>query len=245
MGESKRRSNSRWPLAYALATGLCVAACSSEPANTLSEGNGDARTAPFLSGRAVVIDGDTLDIGATRVRLEGIDAPEASQTCQQADRHPWPCGRVSSQTLARLIDKAEVTCTTEGTDKYGRMLGLCATPQVVLNKTMVETGMAWAFVKYSTRYAGEEEVARRSKTGVWQGPAQAPWDYRQNRWQVAEVKAPEGCAIKGNISDQGRIYHMPWSPWYGKVTINAKAGERWFCSEAEAEAAGWRAARGA
>ena len=49
--------------------------------------------------------------------------------------------------------------------------------------------------------------------------------------------------IKGNITDNGRIYHMPWSPWYGKVRIDPARGERWFCNENEAMAAGWRPVR--
>ena len=226
-------------LFWLLLAGLS-AACGSE--GPRSSG---AASADFLSGRAVIVDGDTLDIGATRVRLEGIDAPESSQTCEQANGKSWPCGKIASQSLARLIEGAEVTCASQGTDKYGRMLGLCATRSVDLNQAMIKAGMAWAFVKYSTRYVSEEATARSQKAGVWQGQAQAPWDYRQNRWQVAETKAPDGCAIKGNISSKGRIYHMPWNAWYGKVTINAGAGERWFCSEAEAQAAGWRAAQGA
>ena len=52
----------------------------------------------------------------------------------------------------------------------------------------------------------------------------------------------DGCAIKGNVTRNGRIYHMPWSPWYGQVTIDETQGKRWFCSETEAMAAGWRPA---
>ncbi len=52
------------------------------------------------------------------------------------------------------------------------------------------------------------------------------------------------CPIKGNISKTGeRIYHTPWSPWYSRTKINEATGERWFCDESEAAAAGWRAAR--
>jgi hypothetical protein len=77
---------------------------------------------------------------------------------------------------------------------------------------------------------------------VWQGYAEAPWDFRRDEWQVAEVTAPKGCAIKGNVSAHGRIYHMPWDPWYDKVRMDESRGKRWFCSEAEAIAAGWRPA---
>ncbi|MFZ1680195.1 MAG: hypothetical protein WAT70_04185 [Rhizobiaceae bacterium] len=49
------------------------------------------------------------------------------------------------------------------------------------------------------------------------------------------------CAIKGNISDSGRLYYLPSDPRYAKVKIN-RSGERWFCSEDEARAAGWEKA---
>ena len=53
------------------------------------------------------------------------------------------------------------------------------------------------------------------------------------------------CVIKGNINSRGeRIYHTPSSPWYSQTRISPLRGERWFCSEEEARAAGWRAPRG-
>jgi hypothetical protein len=52
-----------------------------------------------------------------------------------------------------------------------------------------------------------------------------------------------GCRIKGNISQSGRIYHVPGSPSYDQTRIDESKGERWFCSEAQARAAGWRAPR--
>lgn len=54
-----------------------------------------------------------------------------------------------------------------------------------------------------------------------------------------------GCDIKGNISPTTgeRIYHVPGQEHYRETTINRRYGERWFCSEAEARAAGWRKAR--
>jgi hypothetical protein len=54
-----------------------------------------------------------------------------------------------------------------------------------------------------------------------------------------------GCRIKGNVSiDSGeRIYHVPGQKYYSQTIIRREFGERWFCSEAEAHAAGWRRAR--
>jgi hypothetical protein len=53
-----------------------------------------------------------------------------------------------------------------------------------------------------------------------------------------------GCNIKGNVSYNGgaKIYHMPGQRDYASTIISTSRGERWFCSEGEARAAGWRKA---
>lgn len=196
-----------------------------------------------FAGQAVVVDGDTIDVGGQRIRLEGIDAPEVAQVCQRADGRDWPCGRVAVKALKALIGSNEVVCDSAGADKYGRVLAICFADGRDLNASMVTAGLAWAFVRYSQTYAGEEAIARKALVGVWSGTAQAPWDFRQNGWKTAEAVAPKGCAIKGNVSSKGQIYHMPWSPWYGRVTVDVRRGEHWFCSESEAKAAGWRPAQ--
>jgi endonuclease YncB( thermonuclease family) len=195
-----------------------------------------------LAGPARIVDGDTIEIAGQRIRLEGIDAPEMGQDCATASGETWPCGRDAAKVLGALTKSRDVACDHRGTDKYGRMLAICYADGLDLNAEMVRGGYAWAFVKYSVEYAGTEADARAAKAGVWQGKAEAPWDFRHKGWQAAEASAPQGCAIKGNISGNGQIYHVPWSPWYGKVKIDEARGERWFCSEADAIAAGWRAA---
>ena len=93
-----------------------------------------------------------------------------------------------------------------------------------------------------------EAQAKASRLGVWQGEARPPWEWRAERWQSAESQssgtAPEGCVIKGNISRGDKVYHMPWSPWYGKTRIDTSRGERWFCTEADAAKAGFRQVAG-
>jgi endonuclease YncB( thermonuclease family) len=195
-----------------------------------------------MSGLARVVDGDTLQVGEQRVRLEGIDAPESAQTCRRSGTGTWACGRAAADVLAALVDGRRVTCRNTGKDKYDRVLGVCSVDGRDINAEMVRSGFAWAFVKYSRSYVAEEAAARAARVGIWQGEAEPAWIFRANRWQSAETDAPAGCAIKGNITENGRIYHMPWSPWYGKVKIDPAQGERWFCSEAEAQSAGWRSA---
>ena len=214
------------------------------PSTVAAPAPGDAKPlyGSVLSGRATVIDGDTLEIAGERVRLEGIDAPEMAQTCGRKWFGQWGCGRAAANTLKSLVGTRRIDCQSAGRDKYGRMLGWCSVDGRDINREMVREGMAWAFVKYSRRYEAVEAEARTAKAGIWQGDAQPAWVYREQHWQVAETVAPQGCAIKGNITSNGRIYHPPWSAWYAKVKVEPEKGERWFCSEAEAAEAGFRPA---
>lgn len=194
-----------------------------------------------VAGQARVIDGYTLSVAGVRIRLEGIDAPELAQQCMHAGR-PWSAGKIARQRLARLVADHTVTCRAFGKDGYGRLIARCQAAGRDLGGELVRAGLAWAFVKYSTTFVAEEQVARLSSVGIWQSRCEPAWAFRRNRWSRGASAAPAGCAIKGNISRNGRIYHMPWSPWYTKTRIDAASGERWFCNEREARAAGWRPA---
>jgi len=190
-----------------------------------------------------VTDGDTFSDQGVTYRLEGIDAPELAQVCGTAQTRQWKCGEQAKEYLARLMRAGEVRCSRHGTDAYGRVIATCSAGGVDLGAQMVASGHAWAFTKYSTRYVDEEKQALFAKLGIWSAPSVPAWEYRERAWTASAQRAPANCPIKGNISKNGRIYHTPWSRWYAKTRINTSKGERWFCSEAEALAAGWRSAR--
>ena len=218
-------------LAGSLALGLYLY---STPGRTIEA------TSRVVTGYATVVDGDTIDVGGVRVRLEGIDAPEQAQTCSKGWWKAWPAGRKASKTLQNLIAGQVVTCRSRGRGTYGRMLGVCSAGGQELNAEMVRRGQAWAFVKYSQTYVDQERLARDAGVGIWWRGCQPAWAYREARWQDGAEIAPEGCAIKGNISRNGRrYYHMPWSPWYERTKIESRKGERWFCNERDAMQAGW------
>lgn len=204
---------------------------------------GTLAAAATITGTARIVDGDTLDVGVVRIRLHGIDAPEAGQTCLRANGRSWQCGTEATNRLAELAEGKQLECDALDRDQYGRIVAICRQGGIDLNKALIDEGLAWAFTRYSDDYAERETVARSSRLGIWQGEAETPWEYRENRWERAAAASPRpGCPIKGNINRQGgRIYHTPWSPWYERTQINEDQGERWFCDEAEAQAAGWRA----
>lgn len=196
-----------------------------------------------ISGRASIIDGDTLVVGDTVIRLLGIDAAESGQRCVGEGRQILRPGDDAATRLATLAT-GKVMCRGTEYDDYGRLLAHCTTADgASINEALVREGLAWAFLKYSDEYAKQEQIARKAKTGVWQLACEPPWTFREKRWKVAEQKSPNGCPIKGNISSNGRIYHTPWSRHYARTKVNVAKGEQWFCSEAQAYAAGFRPPR--
>ena len=194
--------------------------------------------------RVNVVDGDTIKIDSQTYRLHGIDAPEAGQKCSQAgSQKEWGCGKAAISHLEEMVLGKVIRCDNRGSDQYGRVISVCTADGKDINATMVSSGYAWAYRKYSLDYVEQEDKARLNKLGVFQTQTQSPWEYRSEKWSTSSDNAPEGCPIKGNISQNGRIYHTPWSPFYSRTKINTKKGERWFCNEAEALASGWRAPR--
>jgi hypothetical protein len=152
---------------------------------------------------------------------------------------------VATKALAKMIGGAPVTCLLHGKDRYERLLAECSVDGKSLNKAMVEDGWALAFVKYSDRYSHAEREARSAHAGIWQWRFEKPWDWRAGVLQHAAgaTEHPKGCVIKGNIRRSGeRIYHMPFQQHYRQTRIDPGKGERWFCTEDEAQATGWRRA---
>lgn len=201
-------------------------------------------TANAIIGNPEVVDGDGLVIGPIRIRLHGIDAPELGQSCADPAGGTWPCDKAAAERLEVLIGGGEVTCEPLDRDAYGRIIARCTAGDVDLAETLTAEGLVWAFRRYSDDYAPVEDQARSTGRGIWQAATEPPWDYRADRWERAVQDSPAGCPIKGNISSKGeQIYHTPWSSWYSRTKIDVANGERWFCDEPAALAAGWRAAR--
>ena len=80
--------------------------------------------AQVLLGNAVAVDGDTLDMTGTRIRLFGIDAIESEQTCTRGGAE-WACGAEARRVLAALVRGRDVTCQQRDIDVYGRIVAVC------------------------------------------------------------------------------------------------------------------------
>jgi endonuclease YncB( thermonuclease family) len=131
----------------------------------------------MLSGRASVIDGDTIEIHGTRIRLFGIDAPESGQSCTVQGK-AYRCGQQAAFTLSNKIGTQAVECQPKDQDRYGRIVAVCRVEGEDINAWMVARGWALAYRYYSSDYVRQEQDASSSKIGVWQGDFEPPWDWR-------------------------------------------------------------------
>ncbi|MBR0710139.1 thermonuclease family protein [Bradyrhizobium liaoningense] len=132
-----------------------------------------------LTGQASVIDGDTLEMHGTRIRLWGIDAPESSQLCRGNDSLQYRCGAKSANELDAFIGGRPLACAPIDRDRYGRTVATCKVAGIDLADWLVQQGLALDWPRYSNgRYSATQTEARRRERGMWAGSFVEPWRFR-------------------------------------------------------------------
>lgn len=208
----------------------------------LIEGTATPSAEPKVFKVTRVIDGDTIEIeGGEHVRYIGIDTPETVDP-----RKPVQCfGIEASKKNKELVEGKTVRLEKDITDrdKYNRLLRYVWVDSLFVNLELVKQGFATSYsyppdVKFQKEFSAAEKEAREANRGLWEA---CPVSVTPTV-QIQEPTKNE-CNIKGNISASGdKIYHLPGCGSYTKTQIDEKRGERWFCSEKEAQEAGWRKA---
>lgn len=216
-----------------------------------------------VRGVPQIVDADTVYIGQTKIRFNGIDAPETDQVCLDSAGKTWTCGIEARERLRTFSQDREWSCELTGSDIYRRSLGFCTAGAENVSRWLVQNGWALAFRRYSTEYVADEDLAREHHRGLWSGAFVAPWDWRHRNSSTVILGAlavpttaqralisnslanpipPVGnCLIKGNLSSAPQcIYHVPGGRFYDRLSMQPSSLRRWFCTEAEAQAAGCR-----
>src|SRR5690606_12953232 len=107
-----------------------------------------------------------LRFGDVTIRMSGIDAAEAGQTCQTASGKRWRCADEAMSRLEELVAEGTV-CEGRERDTYGRVLATCYTPDGTdINQQLVVEGLVWAFRRYSDTYIEVEDVAKAARIGI-------------------------------------------------------------------------------
>jgi endonuclease YncB( thermonuclease family) len=137
-----------------------------------------------IRGFARVVDGDSLVVDGTPVRLKGIDAPELRQTCRRG-AEDWRCGESAKSYLRELLAGQQIACSRSGSDRNGRILAYCrAGGARDVGAQLVREG--WA-VAYDATYAAEESEAKRARRGLWASTFERPRIWRDaHRGDVTE-----------------------------------------------------------
>jgi endonuclease YncB( thermonuclease family) len=136
-------------------------------------------SASDLIGQASVIDGDTLEIHGTRIRLWGIDAPESTQLCRGEDSLHYRCGAQAANDLDAFIARRPVSCMPMNLDQYGRTVATCSVDDSDLGQWLVDNGLALDWPRFSKRrYEAAQHNAERTGHGIWKGSYVEPWLYR-------------------------------------------------------------------
>lgn len=189
-----------------------------------------------------VVDGDTIEIeGGEKVRYIGIDTPEIVDPRKPAQCFGVEASKKNKEIVEGKMVRLEKDVTNK--DKYNRLLRYVWLDDVLVNLELVKQGFAYSYsyppdIKYQDQIVNAQKEAKDANRGLW-GACPA-----QTVIPTLQENNPDGsCLIKGNINASGeKIYHLPGCGFYSKTQIDKKRGERWFCSESEAQTAGWRKA---
>lgn len=192
-----------------------------------------------------VIDGDTIELSSgQRVRYIGIDTPESVDP-----RTAVQCFGVEASSANRTLVQGKnirLEKDVSETDRYGRLLRYIWVGDILVNDYLVRQGFARSSsyppdIKYQEQFRQAEAEAQAGNRGMWAGCAGPNASVTPSSETVTSKTPPDpSCPIKGNISSGGKIYHLPGGSFYDRTVIDTSAGERWFCSESEAQSAGWR-----
>ncbi len=227
-------------------------------------------SAPVFAASPLVRDGNTIQLGNITYRLDGIDAPELDQNCIDDHADPWSCGIDARDQLTKLISGRPVHCDDHGPARNfsKRHLGVCAVTgeTASLNQQMIAAGFALELASSARDpFAKDQSSARDARRGLWKGCFVSPQQFRHGKKDGTllgaacradkdrEIRAvlfprhpamPPGCPIKARFALRARltgnvgIYHLQGCPSYPATT----RPDRWFCSEDDARAEGFRRA---
>ena len=142
-----------------------------------------------------VVDGDTIHVDDSKIRLIGIDAPETRQNCRNAKGKKWACGKQAGAALRDFLaqENKGIQCLISARGHYGRLLGQCfagvADDGVDLQKMLVRQGLALSARKH---YQADEDYAKKHCLGMWGGAFAEPKAWREGNWRMHN-RAAEHC----------------------------------------------------
>jgi endonuclease YncB( thermonuclease family) len=161
---------------------------------------GSAAAAETLSGKAAIVDGDTVTIGGTTVHLYGIDAPEMDQFCKDKKGNRFNCGHAAMRRLFLYIGADPLNCIVRERWKDSSVAATCqvksyfrrtengATRGEMFDVAleMVLTGHAFPDRAQAIDYDAAGESAQAKRLGLWSSTFELPWEWRARRKRMRD-----------------------------------------------------------
>lgn len=136
-----------------------------------------APAAADLSGRARVIDGNTLELAGETLCLQGVDAPEPAQLCRLGEQ-VWPCGQVATAKLTEAVLGRDLICSKSGGAGDACAPATCFLGEENVGLGLVSKGWALAAPDAPADLKDARNRAVMDGSGVWAGDFVPPWDWR-------------------------------------------------------------------
>ncbi|MCJ2056825.1 thermonuclease family protein [Methylobacterium sp. J-048] len=137
-----------------------------------------------LRGPARVLDGGTVMVGTRRISLYGIAAPDADQTCSDAQDRTYACGQEAARVLEEHIGGAAIACEARDGTTGGAVEAVCQVGDDDLGAWMVGHGYAVPDRARVPDYAKAAERAWGRRLGLWSGVFQDPAERRTRQADV-------------------------------------------------------------
>lgn len=168
-------------VALALVSGALVAADAWGQAGGGAKGGGGPQPGDVIEGAAKALEGDSLLIDGQEIRLFGIDAPDAGQTCQNLRGATYDCYATASKELDAVLKDQVARCVVKLTPRKERTLATCTVQGKDIAAIMVRVGWALAYRRLTFDYVRDEALAASHRAGMWAGRVVPPWQWRDEQ----------------------------------------------------------------
>lgn len=166
---------------------------------------------------------------------------DEGQKCSRPGGLSFDCGAAAKRYLDKLLRGSRtVRCSITGKSD-GIRSGQCSAGGADIGARLVSQGFAFSDGGLFSSYTADEAAAKMSNAGLWAGEPERPDEWRERVFREAAKDAPNNCPVKGRVQAGRKTYSLPHQLDYARISVRVTRGDRWFCSEADAQRAGFAA----
>ncbi|MDH3580908.1 MAG: thermonuclease family protein [Hyphomicrobiales bacterium] len=157
---AEKRQQNRLRLPYARATQPL-------PGDRTARPSSPSRRESSRFRRPVPENAGVLKTATKTVYLAGVTALNQDATCELPTGESWPCGRIGTLALRRLIRSRSIVCDIIEHRDENSVLAQCKVARVDINRWVIRNGWARPADGSARKFVGALEIAQAEKKGQW------------------------------------------------------------------------------